>query len=57
MQQINSIGNLSRAEGAKVFFIIEEMNEQVLDFLKGTIKVLWFYLAFFYKYYYITKKT
>ena len=26
-----------------MFFIIEEAKETVLDFLKGTIKVLWFY--------------
>ena len=26
-----------------MFFIIEEAKETVLDFSKGTVKVLWFY--------------
>ena len=26
-----------------MFFIIEEANETVLDFSKGTVKVSWFY--------------
>ena len=43
MQQINFTGNLERAEGAAVFFIIEETKETVLDFSKWTVKVLWFY--------------
>ena len=29
-----------------MFFIIEEVKETVLDFLKGTIEVLWFYFRF-----------
>ena len=45
MQQINFTGNLSRAEGTTMFFIIEEVKETVLDFSKGTIKVLWFYFV------------
>ena len=40
MQQINFTGNLSRAEGTTMFFITEEVKEAVLDFSKGTIKVL-----------------
>ena len=39
MQQIYSTGNLNRAEGATMFFIIEEAKETVLDFSKGTVNV------------------
>ena len=46
IQQINFTGNLSRAEGATMFFIIKEAKETVLDFSKGKVKVLWFYFAF-----------
>ena len=41
MQQINFTGNLSRAEGARMFFIIEVAKEIVLDFSKETVKALW----------------
>ena len=34
-----------RAESAKIFFIIEEAKETVLDFSKGTFEVLWFYFV------------
>ena len=44
-QQVNFTGNLNRAEGATMFFIIEEAKETVLDFSKGTVKVLTFYLV------------
>ena len=40
MQQIYFTENLDRAEGAVTFFIIEEAEETVLDFSKGTVKVL-----------------
>ena len=40
IQQINFTGNVDRAEGAAMFFVIEEGKETVLDFLKGTVKVL-----------------
>ena len=40
IQQMNFAGNLDRAEGATMFFIIEEAKEAVLDFSKGTVKVL-----------------
>ena len=40
IQQINFTGNLDRAEGLTMFFIIEEAKETVLDFSKGTVKVL-----------------
>ena len=40
IQQINFTGNLTRADGARMYFIIEEAKETVLDFSKGTVKVL-----------------
>ena len=45
IQQINFTWNLTRAEGAIIFFIIEEAEEAVLDFSKGRIKLLWFYFV------------
>ena len=45
IQQINFTGNLDRAEGATMFFIIEEAKETVLDFSKEAVKALWFYFA------------
>ena len=42
IQQINFTGNL---EKRYVYFITEEVKETVLDFSKGTIKVLWFYFV------------
>ena len=39
IQQINFTGNLDEARGSTAFFIIEEANETVLDFSKGTVKV------------------
>ena len=46
IQQINFTWNLDRAEGSAMFFNIEEAKETVLDFPKGTVKVLWFYFCF-----------
>ena len=40
IQQINFTGNLDWAEGATMFFIIEEAKEIVLDFLQETVNVL-----------------
>ena len=40
IQQINFTGNLKTAEGAAIFFIIEEVKETVLDFSKGTVTIL-----------------
>ena len=40
IQQINFTGNLNRAEGAKIFFIIEKAKETVSDFSRGTLRVL-----------------
>ena len=39
MQQINFTGNLARAAGAIIFFIIEEAKETVLDFSQETVKM------------------
>ena len=40
IQQINFTGNLDKAEGAKMSFIIEEAKETVSDFSNGTVKLL-----------------
>ena len=40
IQQINFTGNLERDNGATMLFIIEEVKESVLDFSRGTVKVL-----------------
>ena len=40
IQQINFVANLNIAGNTKMFFIIEEAKETVLDFLQGTVKVL-----------------
>ena len=40
IQQINFTENLDRAGNAKMFFIIEEAKETVLDFSQGTVKDL-----------------
>ena len=41
MQQINFTANLDRDGSTTIFFIIEEARETILDFLQGTVKVLW----------------
>ena len=40
IQQINFTGNLDRAGNARVYFILEEAKETILDFSQGTVKVL-----------------
>ena len=40
IQQISFTKNLNEAGCSRMFFIIEETKETVLDFSKGTIKVL-----------------
>ena len=40
IQQINFIANLNRAGNTRVYFILEEAKETILDFSQGTIKVL-----------------
>ena len=40
IQQINIIENLDRAGNTRIFFILEEAKETVLDFSQGTLNVL-----------------
>ena len=40
IQQINFTANLDRAKNTRMFFILEEAKETVLDFSQGTVKVL-----------------
>ena len=40
IQQINFTANLDRAGNTRVFFILEEAVETILDFSRGTVKVL-----------------
>ena len=39
IQLIIFTGNLNRAEGATMFFIIEETKETVSDFSQGTVNI------------------
>ena len=40
IQQINFTANLDRAGNTRVYFILEEAKETILDFSKGTVKAL-----------------
>ena len=40
IQQINFTANLDRAENTRIFFILEEAKETVLDFSQGSVKVM-----------------
>ena len=40
IQQINFTANLDRAGNTRIYFILEEAKETILDFSKGTVKVL-----------------
>ena len=40
IQQINFTANLDRAGNARVYFILEEAKETILDVSQGTVKVL-----------------
>ena len=40
IQQINFTVNLERAGNTRIYFILEEAKETVLDFSQGTVKVL-----------------
>ena len=40
IQQINFTANLDRGENTRIYFIIEEAKETLLDFSQGTVKVL-----------------
>ena len=39
IQQINFTANLDRAENTRIYFIVEEARETVLDFSQWTVKV------------------
>ena len=41
IQQINFATNPDRDGNPKMFFIIEETKETILDFLRGTVEALW----------------
>ena len=40
IQQINFTANLDREGNTRIYFILEEAKETVLDFSQGTVKVL-----------------
>ena len=40
IQQINFTANLDRAGNTRVYVILEEAKETILDFSQGTVKVL-----------------
>ena len=40
IQQINFTENLNRAGNTRIYFILEEAKETILDFSPGTVKVL-----------------
>ena len=40
IQQINFAANLDRAGNTRVYFILEEAKETILDLSQGTVKVL-----------------
>ena len=39
-QQINFSANLDRVDNTRIYFILEEAKETILDFSQGTVKVL-----------------
>ena len=40
IQQINITANLDRAGNSRIYFILEETKETILNFSQGTVKVL-----------------
>ena len=40
IQQINFTANLDRAGNTRIYFILEEAKETILNFEQGTVKVL-----------------
>ena len=40
IQQINFTANLDRAGNTRIYFILEEAKETILNFPQGTVKVL-----------------
>ena len=47
IQQINFTANLDRDGNTRVYFILEEAKETILDFSQGTVKVLYIYYEIF----------
>ena len=47
IQQINFTANLDRGGNTRVYFILEEAKETILDFSQGTVKVLKIYYEIF----------
>ena len=45
IQQIKFSGNQTREWDARIYLIIEEVKEIVLEFSKRTVKVSWFYFV------------
>ena len=41
IQKINFTANLDRAGNIRIYLILEEAKETVLNFSQGTVKVLW----------------
>ena len=41
IQQINFTANLDTASNTRIYFILEESKETILDFSQGTVKVLY----------------
>ena len=39
-QQINFTGNVDRVRNTRIYFILEEAKETILDFSQGTVEVL-----------------
>ena len=40
IQQINFTANLDRTGNARIYFILQEAKETILNFAQGTVKVL-----------------
>ena len=40
IQQINFTANLDRVGNTRIYFILEETKQAVLDFSQGTVKIL-----------------
>ena len=40
IEQINFTANLDRAGNTRIYFILEEAKETILNFAQGTVKVL-----------------
>ena len=49
IQQINFTANLDRAGNTRVYFILEEAKETIVDILQGTVKVLSKYYRIYFK--------